>query len=143
MEKKSSENDVNLESKETGVRDMADVEKKSETMGKEIQEEDIVDVKGKENKELPIISQDTVEKLPDTQIKEDVRDCCGSQKTYCIDTGLLQPPVIFQDTTEEVPVAQVMEAVEGSNDSQKKECESAEEADKDGSSQETYCSELR
>lgn len=108
----------------------------------DIQEQERVDVKAKEYQEPAVTSRGIVKKFPEAEIKEKVDSGSDSQKTECIGIELLEPPVTFQDITEEVPVAQ-KEAVEDNNDSQKKECKGAEEADEGGSSEETYCSELR
>jgi hypothetical protein len=107
-----------------------------------IQGQESVNAKAEEQ-EPPIISQDIAEKLPETQLKEEMDGSSDSQKTECMDVDLLDPPVIFQDTAEGVPVGHGTETLKGSSDSQKKECRGDEEADKDESSQETYCSESR
>ncbi|XP_021929935.1 uncharacterized protein LOC110834765 isoform X3 [Zootermopsis nevadensis] len=115
---------------------------KAETECKtDFQEQEDIGVTVEEYQEPPIISQDMEEKLPGRQIKEKVDGSSDSQRTECMDIKLLEPPVTFRDIAEEVPVAQLKQAVEDCSDNQRKECKAAEEADEDGSSQETCCSE--
>jgi hypothetical protein len=104
------------------------------------QEEKTVEAEGQQ--EPQDNSQRVTEPLLETQMEE-VKQGSGSQKTECMDIELIKHPVIFQDTAEKIPVAQVKEVLHDNGDSQKKECKDAEEANKDGSSEETYCSESR
>jgi hypothetical protein len=98
--------------------------------------------KVEEQQELKANSECITEPLMETQMEE-VECSNGSQKTECVDVKLIEPPVVFQDTSEKIPVAQIEEAVHDNSDNLKIECKDAEEADKNGSSEETYCSESR
>jgi hypothetical protein len=107
-----------------------------------IQEDKTVDVEAEGQQEPQDNSQHVTEPLLETQTEE-VEHGSGSQETECMDVELIEPPVVFQDTAKEIPVAQVKEVEHDNSDSQKKECKDAEEPDKGGSSEETYCSESR
>jgi hypothetical protein len=126
----------------------SEAESTERTWGREIggstciQEEKTVDVEAEEQQEPQDNSQHVTEPLLETQTEE-VEHGSGSQKTKCMDVELIEPPVIFQDTAKEILVAQVKEVVHDNSHSQKEEYKDAEEPDKGGSSEETYCSESR